>query len=64
MGHAERAVALDPDNTDALELRGTLQYWSWLLGLEPDRVKALALLNRAKLANFMTMASAEYLAQR
>ena len=48
LGHAERAVALDPDNPDALELRGTLHYWSWLLGLEPDKAKALALLNSAK----------------
>ena len=48
LSHAERAVALDPDNPDALEIRGTLHYWSWLLGLEPDKAKAVALLNDAK----------------
>jgi serine/threonine-protein kinase len=48
LGHSERAIALDPDNPDALELRGTLNYWSWLLGLEPDKDKAKALLYGAK----------------
>jgi serine/threonine-protein kinase len=48
MAHAGRALAMDPDNPDALELRGNLQYWSWLLGLEPDNAKAKALLLSAK----------------
>ena len=48
MAHAGRALALDPDNPDALELRGNLQYWSWLLGLEPDNTKAQALLLSAR----------------
>ena len=48
MAHAGRALALDPDNPDALELRGNLQYWSWLLGLEPVPSKAEALLDSAK----------------
>lgn len=33
MGHAARALALDPDDPDALELRGTLRYWRYLLNL-------------------------------
>ena len=48
LGHAQRALALDPDNPDALELRGTVHYWSWLLGLESDQAKAAALLNSAR----------------
>ena len=48
LGHVNRAIALDPDNPDALEARGNLQYWSWLLGLEPDKSKAEGLLNSAK----------------
>ncbi len=31
--HAERALALDPKNPDALEARGTLRYWKWLNNL-------------------------------
>ena len=34
--NAEHAVSLAPNNPDALELRGTLRYWRYLLGLEPD----------------------------
>ena len=49
MAHAGRALALDPDNPDALELRGNLRYWSWLLGLEPDNTRAAALLDSAKI---------------
>jgi serine/threonine-protein kinase len=48
IGHVGRALALDGDNPDALEVRGNLQYWSWLLGLEPDNAKAAALLQSAK----------------
>jgi serine/threonine-protein kinase len=48
LGHIGRAVAIDADNPDALEVRGNLQYWSWLNGLEPDAVKAKALLNAAR----------------
>ena len=48
MAHAGRALALDPDNPDALEVRGNLQYWTWLLGLEPDNAKAHALLLSAR----------------
>jgi serine/threonine-protein kinase len=31
--HAARAVAIRPDDPDALELRGTLRYWQWLNNL-------------------------------
>jgi len=48
IAHAGRALALDPDNPDALEVRGNLQYWTWLLGLEPDNTKAQALLLSAR----------------
>ena len=33
--HAERALARADDNPYALELRGTLRYWSWILRLAP-----------------------------
>ena len=35
LAHADTALSLAPDNPDALELRGTLRYWRYLLGLEP-----------------------------
>jgi hypothetical protein len=38
--HATIALELEPENPDALELRGTLRYWRWLLNLEPDDRKA------------------------
>jgi serine/threonine-protein kinase len=45
---ADSALARDPQNPDALEARGTLRYWSWLLGLEPDPVAAKALFASAR----------------
>jgi len=48
LGHAERAVALDSRDADALELRGTLRYLRWLLSLEPDPSRAAALLRGAE----------------
>jgi serine/threonine-protein kinase len=48
LGHANRALEMDVTNADALEHRGNLKYWSWLIGLEPDPVKAAALLEEAK----------------
>ena len=36
MNHATVALQLQPEHPDALELRGTLRYWKWLLNLEPD----------------------------
>jgi eukaryotic-like serine/threonine-protein kinase len=48
LGHAERALKLSPDNPDALELRGNLRYWRWLLGLAPDPAQAQELLKNAQ----------------
>ena len=36
---ANRALKLKPDDPDALELRGILQYLRWILNLEPDQAK-------------------------
>ncbi len=43
MVHAERALRIDPNNADALELRATLQYWRYLLNLveEPGQGERL-----------------------
>ena len=43
LGHVGRALALGGNNADALELRGNLQYWKYLLRLEQDPGKATAL---------------------
>jgi serine/threonine-protein kinase len=48
LGHVNRALALDPGHADALELRGNLQYWRYLRGLEPDPTRAAALLASAQ----------------
>jgi eukaryotic-like serine/threonine-protein kinase len=45
---ADAGLGLDPQNPDALQLRGELRYWSWLLTLEPDPAKAKALLEAAQ----------------
>jgi serine/threonine-protein kinase len=45
---AERALRIDPKNADALELRGTLRYWRWLLNLAPDSREAAQLLSDAE----------------
>jgi TolB-like protein len=36
LGHADRALAIDPDDPSSLDLKGTLLYWRYLLGLIPD----------------------------
>jgi serine/threonine-protein kinase len=46
--HANRALALERDNPDALEMRGSLNYWRWLIALEPDSAKAARLLATAQ----------------
>jgi eukaryotic-like serine/threonine-protein kinase len=48
LAHADTALSLGPDNPDALELRGTLRYWRYLLGLEPDVGAAKKLLDAAQ----------------
>jgi tetratricopeptide (TPR) repeat protein len=45
---ADDALALDPQNPDALEARGTLRYWKWILALEPDATAAKNLLAAAQ----------------
>jgi serine/threonine-protein kinase len=47
-GFANEALALDPQNPDGLELRGTLRYWKWLLNLEPEPTAAERLLEGAQ----------------
>jgi serine/threonine-protein kinase len=42
------ALALEPQDPDALELRGTLRYWSWLLRLQTDPTAAKTLLKNAQ----------------
>jgi TolB-like protein/tRNA A-37 threonylcarbamoyl transferase component Bud32 len=64
LGHAERALRLQPNDPDALELRGTLRYLRWLLNLAPDGSEAAQLLTdaerdlRASVASNTTQASA------
>ena len=36
VSHVERALGLGPNQPKALELRGTLRYWRWLLHVTPD----------------------------
>ena len=48
LGHANRALALDGDLPDALEMRGTLKYWAWFTNLETDVDKKKALLKDAQ----------------
>jgi TolB-like protein len=45
---ADSALALSPQDPDALEVRGTLRYWGWLLGLEPEPAAAKRLLAAAQ----------------
>ena len=46
--HVNRALKLAPQNPDALELRGNLRYWRWLLSLESEPAAARALLRSAQ----------------
>ncbi len=41
--HADRALALAPNDPDALELRGTFRYLNYLLNLVPDAEQELSL---------------------
>jgi len=47
LGHAERALALAPNDAGALEARGSLRYWKWLNNLAPD-AEAAQLLTSAE----------------
>ncbi len=44
LAHAERALALDANNTMALELRGTMRFFSHIQGLENDPARRTQLL--------------------
>ncbi|MCH8924348.1 MAG: DUF1553 domain-containing protein, partial [Planctomycetes bacterium] len=48
LGHANRALALDPNDPSALETHGTLQYWAYLIDKEPDPTEAQKLLDAAQ----------------
>jgi TolB-like protein/tRNA A-37 threonylcarbamoyl transferase component Bud32 len=48
LGHADRALKIKPNDPDGLELRGTLEYLRWLIGLEPDQDAAKQLLTQAE----------------
>jgi serine/threonine-protein kinase len=48
LAHVNRGLALGANNADALELRGNLQYWKYLLRLEQDATAANALRDRAR----------------
>jgi TolB-like protein/tRNA A-37 threonylcarbamoyl transferase component Bud32 len=45
---ADEALSTSPQDPDALEIRGTLRYWKWLLNLEPDGAAAKRLLGNAQ----------------
>jgi TolB-like protein len=47
-GHVNRALALDPNNADGLELRGTLAYWRWLRNIEATPERRAQLLKEAQ----------------
>ena len=46
--HADHAVQLKPDDPAALELRGTLRYWRYLINAEPEASAAAKLLASAE----------------
>jgi serine/threonine-protein kinase len=48
MTRVGQALRLAPTDPDALEMRGTLRYWRWLLGVTPDAAAAAALLDSAR----------------
>jgi len=45
---SDAALSLSNENPDGLEVRGTLRYWGWLLGVEPDPEAARKLLAEAQ----------------
>ena len=48
LGHADRALVLNPIHAAAFEVRGTLKYWHWLLNVIPDRERSDALFREAR----------------
>jgi serine/threonine-protein kinase len=48
LAQSERALKLKPDDGDALELRGTMRYWQWLLSIYSDQDSAAKLVAGAE----------------
>ena len=48
IGHADHALAIDPNVADAYEARGNLKYWSWVAAIETDESKRQAALLAAR----------------
>jgi serine/threonine-protein kinase len=48
LAHANRALEIEPNNARALEYRGTLKYWHWLIGLTPDPAERDRLFSEAR----------------
>jgi eukaryotic-like serine/threonine-protein kinase len=48
LAFSDRALELDPNDANALELRGTLHYWHWLLNVTPEPQEAASLLSSAR----------------
>ena len=48
LAHTDRALALDRNSSAALELRGTLNYWRWLVPLEADENRRKAIFASAR----------------
>ncbi len=48
LANADRAIALAPRDPDALELRGTLRLWRWLLNIIPEGMTREQALNEAE----------------
>jgi TolB-like protein len=48
LGHVERALATDPRDPEALELRGTLKYYRIQSGLVPDQTERNRLISEAE----------------
>jgi TolB-like protein len=48
LGFAAHALETDPNSAAALELRGTVRYWAWIIHAEPDPVKHEELLKNAQ----------------
>ena len=48
LNHAQIALRLDPENAETMELKGRLEYWKWILDVEPDPDAAEELFNQAE----------------
>jgi TolB-like protein len=48
VGFLDEGLGIEPRNADALEVRGMVRYWRWLMALEPDHDAAERLLDDAE----------------